>query len=1134
MNMKAFFKPQCLLVLFITIQLSLLISVRAETTELNSDTASTSVSQDITKESLQAKIDAIKNRNGLDEALKSKLLSIYQSAQDNLTSIATFNDQSAAFKTAIQQAPDLTRKLQKDIDQASGNQAKPDANDFIKIPIEELTQRLVIEQDKVNNLDEQIRKLDNQLAEQNTRPNFIRQELLAAKQQLDDALKKLKDNSTDSHLSKLEIDAEQQFLKTQVDAKTAELNSLDAETSSYAARLSLLKEQLQLLRLQRNTNAPLIDTIENVLTGLRDQEEKNRQDALTQAEKELVGKPAVIQDVTHENIQYSQQLQAINDKIAFYSNEKAKTAKQISDIDADFSSAAKKIDLASLSPPLGKLLHEQRRNLMNQEQFGDQTSSLETETASTNLEQLTIEDKLKQLADINAYLKQKMDTNVSTKIPNQQRMMTQAELRVLVNYQADLLSKLSVAYNTYLRTLGDFDFARQEKRNKIEKFALYLDEHLLWVRSSEEVNPESIEGLYKSIRWLLSPTNWLVVAKNIPNLPSKKPLLVTLALFNISILLLIRKWIKQRLSIISNKVGRLYADHFYYTLETLLYTILLNLPAPLIFFYLGELLSGNAVNDHFTQSIGMGIKHVSVVLFSLQLLYRLCDPTGVLRKHFQWQEGIIQLLHKHLAWLRFVLVTGAFIVKTTQIANIPVYSDSLGRLAININVLALTFFLTRILHPKYGLIQYAPHSHPTTWLVKLRYVYYALAFSPLIILGFSIAGYYLSALELLQKLSVSLWLIAILIIAYEIGLRALTLLNRHLAVRNLQQKRLLAANPDHSTAHGEEQIIDISSVNTQTVTILNILFLFGLVVGGWLIWHNIFSAFSFLERIELWRSKVTVNNQETEQAITLVNLFWAGVYGFTVLVLVRNLAGITEILLFSRVAIVSGSRYAIHQLSKYLLMTIGFFAIANELGFSWSQVQWLVAALSVGLGFGLQEIFANFVSGIILLFECPIRVGDIVTIGDVSGKVSRIHMRATTLIDFDQKELIVPNKTFITTQLINWSLSDSITRVVIPVEIAYGSDIELAHKIILDTVLETPHVLTTPAPSVFLLAFGDSALRFSVYVYVSETAHRLPVTHDLHLRLLNALKEHHIEIPFPQRDIHIRSVMAEQQHPNVV
>jgi potassium efflux system protein len=290
-----------------------------------------------------------------------------------------------------------------------------------------------------------------------------------------------------------------------------------------------------------------------------------------------------------------------------------------------------------------------------------------------------------------------------------------------------------------------------------------------------------------------------------------------------------------------------------------------------------------------------------------------------------------------------------------------------------------------------------------------------------------------------------------------------------------------------------------------------------------MIWKDMLPAFSFLDHIVLWQHLVNVDSQEVYRPITLTNLLLSGLYVFMAVVSIRNFSGVMELLVFRHSSIEAGGRYAVNQLAKYVLFTIGLISFANELGGSWSQVQWLVAALSVGLGFGLQEIFANMVSGIILLFERPIRVGDTVTIGDVSGKVSRIHMRATTLIDWDQKELIVPNKTFITSQLVNWTLSDAVTRVVIPVGIAYGSDLELAHKVMEETVRSTPLVLAEPAPSVLMVGFGDSSLNFSIRIFVSELSNRLPVAHDLHIRLEKALRAHKIEIPFPQRDIHVKT-----------
>jgi potassium-dependent mechanosensitive channel len=1125
---------QWLLLLLLTLQFGISDSI-AETAQLNSNVSSAASSTpEITKESLQAKIDALAERKGLEDALKSKVLAIYQAAEDELTNIAAFNERTAAFKTAIRQAPELSKKLQKDIEQASLKQPKPDANEFRKIPVEELTQRLVIEKDKVNELDDHIKKLGDELTEQNNRPNLVRQETLKAKQELDTVHKASQEISTTA--SQLEIDAQKTHLRTSSDARMAELTMLDAETSSYSARLALLKDQLRLLELQKNALEPLISTIETVLAELQQQAEKDQQDALSQAEKELAGKPVVIQDVTRENIHYNQQLQAINNKISYYEQKKNKADEQISEIEANFSSAAKKIDLANLSPPLGKLLHSQRRNLLNQDQFVLQSEAIQAETATTNLEQLVIEENLKQLADIDDYLKQKMDTKVNKKLPMSQRMMIQAELRVLLNDQSELLTKLSIAYNNYLRILGDFDFSRQQRHSKAEKFALYLDERLLWVRSSEALNSEIINQLYQSIRWLLSPHNWKILLKNVISLPTKQPLLTSFALLNIIVLLLIKKPIKQRLQLISAKVGKLYIDSFYYTLEALAYMALLITPLPLFVGYIGWLLSDTVTNSNFTQAIGLGLQRAAIAWFFLQFFYRLFEPTaGIMRKHFQFQENNIALMRRHFAWLRFVLPACSFLIKSTLAADIPLYTDSLGRLALNIWIISLVFFLSRVLHPKHSLLQYEAINHPDSWLTRLRYIFYWASFTPLIIVGFAVTGYYLSAIELMQKIGITMWLIAVVLISYQIVERWMILANRQLAIKNLQHKR------KHSTQHekqsavagsetpilSDEQQIDIPKINAQTIKILNVLFFFSLLIGIWVIWKNIFPAFSFLERIELWHSKAIVDNKEVYQSITLVNLLLAGIYTFVTAVAVHNFSGVMELLVFRRLAMEAGSRYAVNQLANYTLITIGFFGVANELGFSWSQVQWLVAALSVGLGFGLQEIFANFVSGIILLFERPIRVGDTVTIANVTGSVSRIHMRATTLIDADQKELIVPNKTFITSQLVNWSLSDSITRVVISVGIAYGSDIELARQVMLDAAHSAPLVLKEPEPSVLLVGFADSALEFSIRVFVSETANRMPVTHDLHSRLAKALSEQGIDIPFPQRDIHIRTTVPE-------
>jgi potassium efflux system protein len=242
--------------------------------------------------------------------------------------------------------------------------------------------------------------------------------------------------------------------------------------------------------------------------------------------------------------------------------------------------------------------------------------------------------------------------------------------------------------------------------------------------------------------------------------------------------------------------------------------------------------------------------------------------------------------------------------------------------------------------------------------------------------------------------------------------------------------------------------------------------------------------------------------------------------------LARNLPGVLELVVLQRLEVDPGNRNAIITISLYLITAVGLVTALDIIGVGWEQVQWLVAALGVGLGFGLKEIFSNFFSGLILLLERPIRVGDTVTLDNLNGTISRINIRATTITDWDRKEIIVPNNTFITGSLINWARNDPITRIVIPVGVGYDSDPLRVHEVLLAVATSHSLVLKEPAPAVLFLKFGDSALEFEVRVFVRELANRLPLTHELHNLILQALRANQIEIPFPQREVHLRGVPA--------
>nr|WP_269208088.1 mechanosensitive ion channel domain-containing protein [Thioalkalivibrio sulfidiphilus] len=202
---------------------------------------------------------------------------------------------------------------------------------------------------------------------------------------------------------------------------------------------------------------------------------------------------------------------------------------------------------------------------------------------------------------------------------------------------------------------------------------------------------------------------------------------------------------------------------------------------------------------------------------------------------------------------------------------------------------------------------------------------------------------------------------------------------------------------------------------------------------------------------------------------------------------------------------------------------------------SLSAIEADIAALTLGLGFGLQEVVANFVSGIIMLFERPVRVGDTITIGEYSGTVARIRTRATTIVDWDNREIVVPNKNFITERLINWTLSDTMTRIVIPVGVSYDADVDEVMGTLKTIAEESPLVLKEPAPTVLFLKFGDSALSFELRVYVNAMKDRLITISELHRTIIKEFRDKGIEIAYPQMDIHVRDLppakRAGQGHP---
>ena len=1095
--------------------------------------AGQAVSFDISRDGLQEKMDKLAAKPGVDPESKAREMNWYQLSDENIADQQWFTFLSGSYQDILTTAAE---KLKTRPPTTMSREYAELFNPNLHYSEEQLALLIVNSKGILRTLDDKLSKLETELNKLRLRPQQIRQETLSAEQRL----KQTKADITIARRTdenKYEYQAQQIYLHTLINALSAEFKKLELESVSNPLQVQLNKHRQEHLEVPKNHLQNIIDQQQALLEKLQLEKADILEEELLKTERESANKHAVIQKIIHDNIQWSRDLQDIVRAIKQYGHEVDKIEAYKRVVEENYKNAEKKIHLAGLNPILGRVLREQRKNLQANKQQYQRQVNISDETGLISLALYKIEQRQQQLLYIQAELDQQIhqveSSPYSMQLSAAEIEEIRLELQELLNNQKDVLTELSNHYLKDLRVLGDYQFANEQLLSLIDQYAAYLDERLLWVPSSLPVNLNFPLNVYHSILWFSAPVRWIQLVSDVLQTIKSKVFISAFGAIFWLMLLYLSPFIKKKICALREKVGKPYTDNIYYTFQVLLFNIVSVLPVPLLLFYLSWLLSLMPFHADFSRAIGVGLHHVAVVLLILQFFSRFLEDQGIAELHFRWQKKTVCLLRQQLVWIQFVIIPCIFIIYTTSAHHATEHSDSLGRLALIIFMFILFVFAVRLFQPGKGILDNYFQHNKNLWWVNLRYLWLILFICiPVIISGFAVMGYYVSALELQQKTIITIRMIFIAIIVRSIIMRWLGLAKRELALKNARNQSraeelnaLTSESPKSDPIEViDEELLDIPKINQQTEKIVYVLISTLLLISFWLIWKNILPAFSFIDNIVLWQHIVIINGQETMQAVTLTNLFIACFYIFLISIATLNFPGVMEMLVFRSLDIEAGSRYAINQLAKYTLITLGFILVANELGGSWGKVQWLVAALTVGLGFGLQEIFANMVSGIILLFERPIRVGDTVTVDNITGKVTRIQMRATTIIDWDHKELIVPNKTFITNQLVNWTLTDPVTRIVIQLGIAYGSDIDLAYRIISDTVCTTPLVLEDPKPSIYFIGFGDSSLDFSIRVYVQELSNRLPVTHDIHIRLLEALRQHDIEIPFPQRDVHVHAL----------
>jgi len=1082
----------------------------------------------VTPEEARARIAVLEGAGELDEPL----VALYRQLLQRLEAEVADTTRAEAFRQAIDIAPVETARVREELAKKKAAPASPLTGppEPSETRVEELQQQLAQTQGTLASLTAQQGELNRLIGDEEVRT--AQEQLVTARATLSQVQAELDTSSAPGPDAPESERVTRKILRARKGARAAEIAMLDQELLSRPARIELLEARRETVLWSIAQAEAREAQLQTWLSEVRRAEANRARQEAERARLEAQTKHPVLHTVAEQIATITGDTQGVIPRIDTVRALRERIDNQLSRTEADYELTTRSLELG-IGKERGTVLVELRRNLPDTGVLRRDAAARSADLATARLSLFDVERELDALAAIERVADEALE-EVDTVGTDRAQLRT--ELLALLTTKRGSLDLLKDTLSDYLTELVKLDVQERELIGRTEELKSILAERLIWIRNADPVGTKSFGGLRRSFEWLFSGVPWTEAGSVLArDFRERRPRHLVAALLLLG-LLLARGRLSARLEALARQVGRVNDDRIALTVNASLRQALGTLPLPAALIFLGwRLRDGATADETAAQAVGQGLIVAFVLAYALQLIYDLCRRHGVAHAHFHWSERTTRLLRRHLLWFVPVALSTTFIVGLAQAQSEVQVRHGIGRLSFIALMLATTTLAYFLLQPKRGLFVVRAATNASLWTRRSRPLWMPLGMLvPLSLAGMAAAGYYYAALQLEERLNETLLILAGGVFVHSFALRWLKISQRRLALKVALERRAALAKKseaDEAEALATDSMIDalgeidVAEIREQTQDLVRVSVGILVVVAVWFAWVGVLPALGVLDTVELWKHQVMIDGKMVEQWITLANLGLSLLAVAITITAARNMPGFLEIAVLQRLPLDQGVRYATRTLVLYAIVTTGILVAFNAIGIGWSSVQWLVAALTVGLAFGLQEIFANFVSGLIILIERPIRVGDTVTVADVSGVVTRIRMRATTITDWKRRELVVPNKSFITGELINWSLSDPILRLELIVGIAYGSDTTLAHKTMLAVAREHPMVLDMPEPNVFFVGFGDNSLNFEVRIFVNEPTNvgRSRIVHDLHMAIDQACRENDITIAFPQRDLHIKS-----------
>ena len=1083
----------------------------------------------ISSEQVASAIAAVEAREGLDDETRARVIDQLRDAQAQLQNKQSSLAAAAGFTKSLQTAPAETEKLRRLLNKEAPAPTPASLGIDDTTPLADLEQALATKLAEVAAAEARLADLESQESTQAERPAKARERINELRGGMD-AISAVIDSTPPPGELAIVTDARKLAAELKLDARTAELNRLDQEIVSNSVRLELTRAQRDMTERSLAGLRREVEVLQAAVNAKRQLSATRVLQETALAELAAADKHPVVRELAERNAELTRALPAVAADIERVTNELSNIEEQAREIEQNLARSRQRLEVGGVTQAIGRLFVEERRNLPQVSQYRAEVRARRQTLADIGLAQVRIEEQRRDLTAFELRVEEAMTAARADVFDDDELRSIREEVESLLRSRRDLLSQVAATYTSYIRALGDLDVAQRRLLDAAEEYKQFLDQHLLWIPSASVFWLKDIRNLGPAIAWVTSPTSWAETLGNLAESFSYSPFGMVTALLLLAIVFLPRRALARRFKDLNSRIGRLSTDNIWLTLQALLISASRALPVPVLFLVIAWAVTRSPEHSDFTAAAAQALIATAPFLYNTLLFRILCAKDGVMQVHFGWSKDRLPIIRKQLDRLTVVGVPIVFAAVLSYGAPFPAYRESLGRVAFVIVMVIFSGVIHALLHPTRGVAAAYYNSRPDQWNSRLRWLWYVLgAGSPLLLASASLVGYLYTAATLTGHLIDTFWLVLAIIVVNLVITRWLALTKRkiawQMAIKEREARKAEGDEEADSEAPPiESKPLDLDEVDQQSTRLLNAGLFFVGAIAAWGIWSEVVPALGVLDQVSLWSQTTTIDGEEAIVPVTLADLLLAIVIAGVTAIASKNLPGLMEIAVLQRMTLQPGSRYAINTLLQYVVITIGTVVVLGIVGWQWSQIQWLVAALSVGLGFGLQEIVANFVSGLVILFERPVRVGDTVTVGELTGTVSRVRIRATTITDWDRKEIIVPNKSFITEQVINWTLSDPITRIVIPVGISYGSDVQLARRVMEETLLAMPLVLDDPPPKVYFVGFGDSSLNFRLNVYSRELSDRLPLTHAVHEEILGALRKNGIEIPFPQRDLHVKSV----------